>query len=87
MQTGLSRPFRPIDRDEIVALTGAPGFLGGVLMAEAATVHPGRLVRGLRRMALGSGVRVFENSAMVQLDRGSPPVARTIASAAIAALL
>jgi glycine/D-amino acid oxidase-like deaminating enzyme len=42
-------------------------------------VHPGRLVRGLRRLALRRGIRIFEGTAMRSLDRGRP--ARVITSA------
>jgi glycine/D-amino acid oxidase-like deaminating enzyme len=38
----------------------------------AATVHPGKLVRGLRRLALEAGVRIHEHSP-VRLERSHPP--------------
>jgi len=55
--------------------------ISGVLEPNAATVQPGLLARGLRRVALERGVRIFENSPMVALDRGAPPVVRTPRSA------
>jgi glycine/D-amino acid oxidase-like deaminating enzyme len=39
-------------------------------------VHPALLARGLRRVALERGVRLFENSPVRQLDRRRPPRVR-----------
>ena len=41
------------------------------------TVHPGRLVRGLRRVALQRGVRIHEGTAMASLEHGAPVQVRT----------
>ena len=70
-------PFRPVGREEIAALIGSDRFEAGVLTKAAATLHPGKWVRGLRRAALRAGVRIHENSAMVKLERGRPPRIRT----------
>lgn len=56
--------------DAFVALTpeetqrrgGSKAYLGGVLERTAATVQPARLVRGLRRVALERGVRIYERT-------------------------
>lgn len=69
--------FRRVGRDEIAAMTGSDGFLAGIHTPDAATLHPGQLVRGLRRVVLEHGVRVYENSPMVALDRGTAPRVRT----------
>lgn len=70
-------PFRPVTGEEVAVLSGSPSFLAGIHDPEAATIHPGRLVRGLRRVALGRGVRIYENSPMSVLERRSPPAVRT----------
>jgi glycine/D-amino acid oxidase-like deaminating enzyme len=67
------QPFRSMSRDEAAALTGSDRFHAGVLTEAAATLHPGKWVRGLRRVALAAGVEVFENSAMIQLARDRRP--------------
>lgn len=72
-----ARPFRPVDRDEIAALAGTTSFHAGIHTSCTATLHPGKLVRALRRAALAVGVRVFENSPMIRLERRPPPVVRT----------
>jgi glycine/D-amino acid oxidase-like deaminating enzyme len=70
-------PGRLVDRGEIEGLAHLPGLLAGVLWDGTATLHPGLLVRGLRRVAITRDVRVFENSPMIRLRRSSPPVVCT----------
>jgi glycine/D-amino acid oxidase-like deaminating enzyme len=48
----------------------------GILDPTAATVHPARLVRGLRKVALESGVRIYENTRIRSFSRGRPVVLR-----------
>jgi putative aminophosphonate oxidoreductase len=62
-------PFRAVGAEEMRERTGSPAHLGGVLEAKAATVHPGFLARGLRRIAVARGVRIYERSPMLELDR------------------
>jgi len=71
------RPFREVSKDEIARQTGSTSFLSGIHDPTAATIHPGKLVRGIRRAALKFGVRIYENSPMTRLERSSPPVVRT----------
>lgn len=66
------RPARPVSRDEITSLTGTKSHLAGVLDPSAATVHPGFLVRGLRRVAREMGVRIYEKTAMTRFSRTGP---------------
>jgi glycine/D-amino acid oxidase-like deaminating enzyme len=70
---------RRVDADELRRRTGAAVGLAGVELSDAAAVHPARLVRGLRRLALRRGVRIFEGTQMRSLERGRPP--RVITSA------
>jgi glycine/D-amino acid oxidase-like deaminating enzyme len=72
-------PVRRVDAAELRQRTGAAVVLAGVELSDAAAVHPARLVRGLRALALRRGVRIFEGTAMRSLERGRPP--RVITSA------
>lgn len=74
-------PFREIDAKEIASETGSRSFLAGIFDPSAATLHPGKWVRGVRRVALKLGVRIYENSPMTRLERSSPPVVRTASGA------
>ena len=66
--------------DQTVALTPAevaqrvssPVFRSGVFYPECATVHPGLLVRALRRAALDAGVTLHERSPVIAVRAGSP---------------
>jgi glycine/D-amino acid oxidase-like deaminating enzyme len=72
-----AEPFRLLSAEEVQTRTGSPVHLGAAFEADAATVHPGFLVRGLRQAALDRGVRVCEHSPMIELDRDKG-VVRTI---------
>ena len=74
-----AHPFLPVSRDEITALTGTTSFHAGIQTACTATLHPGKLVRALRRVAVAAGVRVYENSPMIRLERRAPPLVHTAA--------
>jgi putative aminophosphonate oxidoreductase len=69
--------FRRLSDDEIGARTGSPVTLAGVLEPNAATVQPALLARGMRRVALSRGIRIYEGSPMVALERRPPATVRT----------
>ncbi|MBW2269216.1 MAG: FAD-dependent oxidoreductase [Deltaproteobacteria bacterium] len=53
-----------------------PAFLCGVLEERGGTLDPGRYVSGLRAAVLRSGVRVYEDTRVTQLEDGAQVVAR-----------
>ena len=57
--------------------SGSRAHLEGWYSPQAATVQPGKLVRGLRRVALAMGIRLHEQTPMVRLQEDSPPVVHT----------
>jgi putative aminophosphonate oxidoreductase len=63
------RPFEILSAEEVQRRTGSPVHLGAAFEAGAATVQPALLARGLRRVVLERGVRIFEQSPMTELDR------------------
>lgn len=69
--------WQRIPVDELQRRAGSRAHLEGWFSPLAATVQPGKLVRGLRRVALGLGVRLYEHTPMLSLDEGSPPVIQT----------
>lgn len=71
------QPFEQLSPAEIARRTGSAVHLEGVIEPSGATVHPGYLVRGLARVALQLGVRIYEHTPMVELDRREPAVIRT----------
>ncbi|MFO0997652.1 MAG: FAD-binding oxidoreductase [Alphaproteobacteria bacterium] len=72
-----AQAFERLTPEEVARRAGSRGHVAGVFEAGAATVQPARLNRGLRRVALAKGVRIYENTMMTGLDRGTPPRVRT----------
>jgi glycine/D-amino acid oxidase-like deaminating enzyme len=62
-------PFELLSGEEVQARTGSPVHLGAAYEKSTATVQPALLARGLRRVALERGVRIYERTAMIDLDR------------------
>jgi glycine/D-amino acid oxidase-like deaminating enzyme len=65
-------PFERVPDEEVARRTGSPVHLAGVFEASAATVQPAKLARGLRRVALDSGVRIYEHSKVLNFTRDRP---------------
>ena len=69
-------PFRRLGPEETARRAGSPVHRDGVFDATAATVQPAALVRGMRRVALEKGVRIYENTEVRTFSRGRPVVLR-----------
>ena len=70
-------PFDELSPDEVARRSGTPVHIGGVYEKGTATLQPAVLARGLARVCAERGVRIFENTAMTELGRSSPPYVRT----------
>ena len=68
--------IRILGKDEAVAMSGAPAAEAGALILRAGSVQPALLVQGLRRRAVAAGVRVYEATPMVGLQRTLPAVVK-----------
>ena len=68
----LGRPEEAVrlSPDELAKRVRSPVFRSAVYFREAATVHPGLLVRALRRRALGAGVTVHEHTPALRVREG-----------------
>ncbi|PRE84548.1 FAD-dependent oxidoreductase [Burkholderia multivorans] len=69
--------YEPLPPAEVARRSGSARNLDGVYSPIAATVHPGKLVRGLRRVALAMGIRLYERTPMLAFTPGQPVVVRT----------
>ena len=71
---GVGRPEHavPLTPDEVAQRVRSPVFRAGVFYPECATVHPGLLVRALRRAAIDAGVTVHEGTRLMSVRAGSP---------------
>jgi putative aminophosphonate oxidoreductase len=64
-----AHPYEILSAEEVQERTGSPIHLGAAYEKTAATVQPALLARGLRRVAVEKGVRIYERTPMVELDR------------------
>jgi putative aminophosphonate oxidoreductase len=71
------RVFERLPVDEVVRRCGSSVHLAGVREPGAACVQPALLARGLRRVALEAGVRVYEGTPVTSFSRERPVEART----------
>ncbi len=69
--------FQRLDAQEVSRRAGSPAHRAGVFVENAAIVQPAALVRGLRRVALAQGVRIFENTKVRAFTRASPVKIKT----------
>jgi glycine/D-amino acid oxidase-like deaminating enzyme len=74
---GREGALEQLSGEELQGRTGSPLPLAGVREPDAAAVQPALLARGMRRVALELGVRIFEGTPMRALERGRPAVVRT----------
>jgi putative aminophosphonate oxidoreductase len=71
------KSYYALPPQEVARRSGSARNLAGVYSPIAATVHPGKLVRGLRRTALAMGIRIYERSPMLDFSTGHPVTVRT----------
>lgn len=62
---------------DVQRMAGSARHVEGWFSPAAASVQPGKLVRGLRRVALELGVRLYEGSPMTGLEQGLPATVNT----------
>jgi glycine/D-amino acid oxidase-like deaminating enzyme len=69
----LGRPDQavPLSRSQVAERCSSPLFRRGVLFPDTGTVHPGRLVRALRRRALDRGVVLHEGTRVTAVESGT----------------
>ncbi|MEU3712886.1 NAD(P)/FAD-dependent oxidoreductase [Streptomyces catenulae] len=73
-------PLRQISAAEANRVVGTDRHHGGVIDPGCATLQPAKLTRGLRRVALDSGVRIHERTPLLALRSGTAtPSRRTTA--------
>ena len=70
-------PIAVWDGDEAAARGGSRAHIGGAFERHAARVQPAMLARGLRRVALERGVRIYEHTPLESLAHGVPATITT----------
>lgn len=64
--------FKQLESEEIARRTGSVAHLAGILEPVNGTVHPGKLGRGLAKIAADAGVEIYEDSRVESVVRSSP---------------
>lgn len=67
----------PLSPQAVSRRVASPVFRGGVFYPDGATVHPGLLVRALRRAALAAGVALHERTPALRVRAGTPNLVET----------
>ncbi len=76
--------FTELSKEDVARRTGSPIHIGGILDRSGARIQPALLARGMRRVAIEHGIRIWERSPATEILRGSPPVVRTAHAAIVA---
>jgi glycine/D-amino acid oxidase-like deaminating enzyme len=74
---GVSEHFQVLSAEEMRERISSPVFRGALYRKVGATVHPARLARGMRRVLLERGVRIFEDTPVTRFGAGAPVIAET----------
>jgi len=67
---GIEDHYRILSKAELDTYCTSPVFEGGHFVADGGTVQPARLARGLRRVVMEAGVRVYEHTPVTTLVPG-----------------
>ena len=70
-------PLVPWSPDDVAARSGSNVHIAGVYEQNAASLQPAILARGLRRLALEKGVRIYERTPLENLTHGVPARIKT----------
>ena len=76
-EVGAPDELRELTAAEVRARCESPAFRGGAYMRDGASVQPGMLVRGLRRVVLERGVKIYEGTTATGVEAGPPAVVST----------
>jgi len=76
-QLGVEEHYRVLSSAEVADHVRSPMFRGALFLPDAATVHPARLARGLRRVLIERGVRIHEGTPVMRIGFRRPVVVET----------
>jgi glycine/D-amino acid oxidase-like deaminating enzyme len=68
-QLHLGSPFEVLDKASLPREIGSPRYLGGVVLPDLASIHPGLYHQGLVRAALAAGVALYPDTRVSRLVR------------------
>lgn len=69
--------WRSLSKTDGITLSGTEKTLAAITTNAAGSLHPGKLVLGLKQVALSLGVKIFENTALLDYKAGQQCVINT----------
>ncbi|MFL5736126.1 MAG: NAD(P)/FAD-dependent oxidoreductase [Actinomycetota bacterium] len=81
---GVGKEYVELSASQVAERCRSPVFGGGIYTPNTAGVQPARLARGLRRVLLERGVRIFEQTPVRRFQAGPPATAETPAGVVMA---
>ncbi len=76
-RAGVEGIFEPLTPEEVADRCKSNRFLAGIFEPISATIQPAYLARGLRRVAIEMGVKIYEQTPALSMEAGSPILVRT----------
>lgn len=77
VRTDYAYPLQPVGAGELPDWIASTRFHSGVYDANSGHLHPLKYCLGLAAAARAAGVQIFENSPVIQVERGAKPVVKT----------
>ncbi len=74
---GLDGHYQLLDAGEAMDRVNVQGVLGALFTPHCATIHPGKLARGLARVVERRGATIYEQTAVTSYVEGANPALRT----------
>jgi glycine/D-amino acid oxidase-like deaminating enzyme len=74
---GLSSHVTLLDKAQTEQRVKIAGTVGGLFLPDTATIHPGKLVRGLARVVERLGATIYEKTAVTDFTSGAYPALHT----------
>ena len=74
---GVEDHYQALSASDVAERVRSPMFGGAMFLPDAATVHPARLARGLRRVLIERGVRIYEHTPVSRVGFGQPVIVET----------
>ncbi|WP_028025061.1 NAD(P)/FAD-dependent oxidoreductase [Enterovibrio calviensis] len=76
-QAGYEHEIRMLTKDSLTEVIGSDRYIGGMLDMGSGHLHPLNLATGEAAVAASLGVQLFEDSAALEIVKGSKPLVKT----------
>ncbi|MGK0500580.1 MAG: glycine/D-amino acid oxidase-like deaminating enzyme [Oceanicoccus sp.] len=74
---GLGDKIRMVEKDEISSVLGTDSYIGGLINNRNGHLHPLKLCQGEARAAASLGVKIYEQTEVLDIEHGDKPRVKT----------